>query len=250
MPRLRFGRDAGHGCRQRSEPFDKLRTGFPAPCMTPSIAAPSGSKARMSEHRDVRVRAGPLGARSAGQWRQHDVVETIMLTRNGFGYFPGKESNSARGSERNQGNLAVCAARHLLPQGEKGQSRETIHVALPDRHPCLTLSRCTRCHSRDRVNATASTLQKTPVVAIFAGLMRGGAVWQLVGLITRRSQVQILPPLPDLSSARMRSAEERMENGELRNGLSAHFSFLAFEWVAKLLRSASRAPAVLGILMY
>ena len=27
-------------------------------------------------------------------------------------------------------------------------------------------------------------------------LMRGGAVWQLVGLITRRSYVQILPPLP------------------------------------------------------
>src|SRR5689334_21850697 len=27
-------------------------------------------------------------------------------------------------------------------------------------------------------------------------LARGGAVWQLVGLITRRSQVQILPPQP------------------------------------------------------
>ena len=27
-------------------------------------------------------------------------------------------------------------------------------------------------------------------------LTRGGAVWQLVGLITRRSQVQILPPQP------------------------------------------------------
>ena len=27
-------------------------------------------------------------------------------------------------------------------------------------------------------------------------LVRGGAVWQLVGLITRRSEVQILPPLP------------------------------------------------------
>src|SRR6185503_16501134 len=26
--------------------------------------------------------------------------------------------------------------------------------------------------------------------------VRGGAVWQLVGLITRRSQVRILPPLP------------------------------------------------------
>jgi hypothetical protein len=29
--------------------------------------------------------------------------------------------------------------------------------------------------------------------------MRGGAVWQLVGLITRRSQVRILPPLPSFS---------------------------------------------------
>ena len=27
--------------------------------------------------------------------------------------------------------------------------------------------------------------------------LRGGAVWQLVGLITRRSQVRILPPLPN-----------------------------------------------------
>jgi len=40
---------------------------FPRLCTTPSIAATSGSKARMSEHKDVRVRAGPLGARSAGQ---------------------------------------------------------------------------------------------------------------------------------------------------------------------------------------
>ena len=31
---------------------------------------------------------------------------------------------------------------------------------------------------------------------IVGSLVRGGAVWQLVGLITRRSQVQILPPLP------------------------------------------------------
>ena len=33
-----------------------------------------------------------------------------------------------------------------------------------------------------------------------AFLLRGGAVWQLVGLITRRSQVQILPPLPHVPS--------------------------------------------------
>ena len=32
-------------------------------------------------------------------------------------------------------------------------------------------------------------------------LPRGGAVWQLVGLITRRSKVQILPPQPDTSRA-------------------------------------------------
>ena len=34
-------------------------------------------------------------------------------------------------------------------------------------------------------------------------LVRGGAVWQLVGLITRRSQVRILPPLPTITKARL-----------------------------------------------
>src|SRR5436190_23519449 len=33
-------------------------------------------------------------------------------------------------------------------------------------------------------------------LVFFVDLARGGAVWQLVGLITRRSQVQILPPQP------------------------------------------------------
>ena len=36
-------------------------------------------------------------------------------------------------------------------------------------------------------------------IVIIPLLLRGGAVWQLVGLITRRSQVQILPPLPCLA---------------------------------------------------
>src|SRR6266702_3711702 len=36
----------------------------------------------------------------------------------------------------------------------------------------------------------------TKVSVQFASLTRGGAVWQLVGLITRRSQVQILSPQP------------------------------------------------------
>src|SRR2546427_464753 len=40
------------------------------------------------------------------------------------------------------------------------------------------------------------SLQVLKLCLIIPLLMRGGAVWQLVGLITRRSQVQILPPLP------------------------------------------------------
>ena len=35
--------------------------------------------------------------------------------------------------------------------------------------------------------------------------VRGGAVWQLVGLITRRSEVRILPPLPNPAGARERA---------------------------------------------
>ncbi len=40
-----------------------------------------------------------------------------------------------------------------------------------------------------------------------ATLLRGGAVWQLVGLITRRSQVQILPPLPHSARTKRRSGQ-------------------------------------------
>ena len=40
--------------------------------------------------------------------------------------------------------------------------------------------------------------------------MRGGAVWQLVGLITRRSQVQILPPLPNEKMAPFQGGHFRL----------------------------------------
>ena len=43
------------------------------------------------------------------------------------------------------------------------------------------------------------------IVSIPRRRMRGGAVWQLVGLITRRSQVQILPPLPEKLKTRPRA---------------------------------------------
>ena len=52
---------------RRSPGMDKLA--HPRAVAVPSIAAESGSKARMSEHMDVRVRAGPLAARSTGTLR-------------------------------------------------------------------------------------------------------------------------------------------------------------------------------------
>ena len=66
-------------CYQKQAMDGRRQSGvLSRPCTTPSIAAPSGSKARMFEHRDVRVRAGPLGARSTGAFRQHDVAETVV----------------------------------------------------------------------------------------------------------------------------------------------------------------------------
>ena len=47
-------------------------------------------------------------------------------------------------------------------------------------------------------------------------LVRGGAVWQLVGLITRRSQVQILPPLPNLSARPFAPAADRRRAASVR----------------------------------
>src|SRR6185437_15652298 len=50
-------------------------------------------------------------------------------------------------------------------------------------------------------------------------LVRGGAVWQLVGLITRRSQVQILPPLPiSLVSISARSRAQSRACNSHRDG--------------------------------
>ena len=46
--------------------------------MMPSIAAGRAGKARLSEHMEVRVRAGARPARSAGESSQPDVGETVM----------------------------------------------------------------------------------------------------------------------------------------------------------------------------
>ena len=81
--------------------------------------------------------------------------------------------------------LDWCNARILYglagPQRSQSAPERASNPAWWRGKPCCTAT-CQRLASRaDRLRAR---------------LMRGGAVWQLVGLITRRSQVQILPPLP------------------------------------------------------
>jgi hypothetical protein len=56
-------------------------------------------------------------------------------------------------------------------------------------------------------------------------LVRGGAVWQLVGLITRRSQVQILPPLPFYGSITYKNKLERISGLELPSRATKLFDF-------------------------
>src|SRR5690242_14757702 len=94
--------------------------------MTASIATPSGSKARLFEHRDVRVRAGPLGARSAAESSQPDVGSTVMPGANGFGYFPRKESNPRRWTARKRHG---CRMKKTLDSGKELPSMAKNSVA-------------------------------------------------------------------------------------------------------------------------
>ena len=53
-------------------------------------------------------------------------------------------------------------------------------------------------------------------------LTRGGAVWKLVGLITRRSQVQILSPLLFIMNAQIAQlVEQRTENPRVAGSIPA-----------------------------
>ncbi len=56
----------------------------------------------------------------------------------------------------------------------------------------INIEKMIRC-SKIRVLSTRLTVQFKS--GIFCGLRCGVEQWQLVGLITRRSQVQVLPPL-------------------------------------------------------
>src|SRR5690242_14403874 len=76
----------------------RVEVSIPAPSHGGEHRSARREQGAMSEHRDVRVRAGPLGARSAAESSQPDVGETVMPGAIGFGYFPRKESNPRRGT--------------------------------------------------------------------------------------------------------------------------------------------------------
>ena len=52
-----------------------------------------------------------VGMTNAGKPRHHDVVETVMPARNGFGYFPRKESDplAQRGTSQTRPTTGINA---------------------------------------------------------------------------------------------------------------------------------------------
>ena len=66
-------------------------------------------------------------------------------------------------------------------------------AASSSHHPRGGLTRSTNQPNSGKVEQGLRSAAECCIIPL---LVRGGAVWQLVGLITRRSQVQILPPLP------------------------------------------------------
>ena len=82
---------------------------------------------------------------------------------------------------------------------------------------------------------TVNLLQIASVVRIHLHplklITRGGAVWKLVGLITRRSQVQILSPL--LNAQIAQSVEQRTENPRVTGSIPVLGIFLWYGILAQ-----------------
>src|SRR5690348_3646274 len=78
-----------------------------------AIAAPGGSKARLFEHMDVRVRAGPPGARSAAESSQPDVGETVMPAPMALVTFPERKATRAAGRRGKHMDIKASKAKTL-----------------------------------------------------------------------------------------------------------------------------------------
>jgi hypothetical protein len=119
----------------------------------------------------------------------------------------GKASaESAGGADQGEVARDIARVRELVRQGRRAEAVRELEK-LRRRFPQATLPDDLQALLAERRRWTMSYrfhigLAASPATDYNArSLMRGGAVWQLVGLITRRSQVQILPPLPGLKKA-------------------------------------------------
>jgi hypothetical protein len=81
----------------------------------------------MVEHRDVRVRAGPLGARGAGKFRQHDVAETGVRGAMGLANFA--ETKVAR-SPQASGTATWVSRIKTLDPGLRRDDEQKMEPAL------------------------------------------------------------------------------------------------------------------------
>jgi hypothetical protein len=84
---VRVGIGQGYGSASAQAMDGHVEASFRRRRMTPEHRSAKREQGAMSEHRNVRVRAGPPGARCDGQSSQPDVGETGMPGANGFGYF-------------------------------------------------------------------------------------------------------------------------------------------------------------------
>ena len=110
------------------------------PCTAPSNAAKRGGKARMFEHRDVRVRAGPRLASSAGHGAcaASDAQDPVALSLGYFSLGTQREvTRAARRAVRNALDLAVAVAVAVAVAGK----RNTTKKKWGDLRPGPTLQR-------------------------------------------------------------------------------------------------------------
>ena len=159
--------------RPRPRPPPRPADGRPGPRPKPRPEAPGSRNRRPRSRRSERWRpAPPRGeaaprARPAGQNRPSSVPRPVPMRQK---ILYGPESFRARNEPSPRG---------AGPKGLGAAAGSSVRI----RHPgCIRGARC----------------------AMLPAPVRGGAGWQLVGLITRRSEVQILPPLPNTAGTRSR----------------------------------------------
>ena len=97
-----------------------------------------------------------------------------------------------------------CSYMDGFPSGQRGQTVNLLQIA-----SVVRIHLCPFGVSHD----------EEVILSQYNFITRGGAVWKLVGLITRRSQVQILSPLLNAQIAQL--VEQRTENPRVAGSIPA-----------------------------